>query len=113
MKTKLASLTELKTVSDERASKNLYHRVWDEIYFTNIHDKHPNGTINAIQKLYNPDNNSIRLAFTYHIDGCFHTEYLENQPDICDVSELVAMATKLYADKVRHIKFVPQPDWIN
>ena len=116
-KGKLLSLAELKANVEDLLSIRLvnseYRKTWDEVYLTDCGEKHPNGTIHSVMKLYNLDDNSIRISFCYHIDGCFHTEYLENQPDICDVSELVEMANKIYVDKVQHIKFVPQPDWIN
>lgn len=112
-KDKIKSIVELKTEVVNRLKQGKYSKVWDEIYLTDCDSKQPNGTVHSVMKLYDPDTNSIRLSFCYHIDGCFHTEYLENQLDICDVSELVKMANKIYVDKVQHIKFVPQPDWIN
>lgn len=112
-KDRIMSIIELKTEVANRLKKGRYCKVWDEIYLTDCDEKHPNGTVHSVMKLYDPDNNSIRLSFCYHIDGCFHTEYLENQPDVCDVAELVEIANKLYVDKVQHIKFVPQPNWNN
>ena len=109
----LRSIEELKAESERKVKLNQNFRTSDRVLFTDIGDNCADGTVHEIMKLYDPDTGSIRLSFTYHIHGCFHTEYLENQPDTCDVEELIEMANLLYVDKVQHIKFVQQPDWIN
>lgn len=113
MKQSLMSKDDLRKKSEIAVQKGWYKRVYDNIYFTDCYDKKPNGTIHDIMKLYDPDDDSIRLSFCYHIDGCFHTEYLYKQADICDLNELIEFGNKIYEEKVSKIKFSPQPDWID
>lgn len=111
MKQSLMSKNDLRKKSEIRVQKGLYKRVWDEIYF----DDYPKikGTIYNIMKLYDPDDDSVRLSFGYYTgDGC-HVEYLEKQEDICEVNELLEMGKKVYEEKVSKIKFSPQPAWID
>ena len=113
MKQSLMSKNNLRKKSEIAVQKRMYKRVWDEIYFTDCYDRKPDGTIHNIMKLYDPDDDSIRLSFSYHVGDGFHTEYLYKQEDICEVNELLEMGNKVYEEKVSKIKFSPQPSWID
>ena len=111
MKQSLMSKNDLRKKSEIAVQNGRYKRVWDEIYFTDCSKK--KGTIYKIMKLYDPDNDSIRLSFGYYVgDGC-HTEYLEKQEDICEVNDLLDIGKKVYEEKVSKIVFSPQPAWID
>lgn len=113
MKQSLMSKNDLRKKSEIAVQKGMYKRVSDEVYFTDCYDIKPDGTIHEIMKLYDPDDDSIRLSFSYHISGGFHTEYLYKQEDICEVNELLEMGKKVYEEKVSKIVFSRQPDWID
>ena len=113
MKQSLMSKNDLRKKSEIAVQNGFHRNVHDNVYFTDCYDKKPAGTIHDIMKLYDPDDDSIRLSFSYHVGDGFHTEYLYKQEDICEVNELLEMGKKVYEEKVSKIKFSQQPAWID
>jgi hypothetical protein len=113
MKTRLKSKKELAKQAKKQVENGGYRCVWDTIYFTDCYDKKTDGTIHGIMKLYDNDDDSIRLSFDYHIHGNFYTEYIENATDICSIKELLKYGEKIFNEKVCNYKFTAQPDWNN
>ena len=113
MKQSLMSKNDLCKESEIATQNGRYNRILDTIYFTDCYDRKPDGTIHNITKLYDPDDDSIRLSFSYHIGGGFYSEYLYKQEDVCEVNKLLDMGKKIYEEKVSKIVFSRQPDWID
>ena len=107
----LKSKKQLAREAKKQLENGGYRCTWDIIRFTDFYDKKDDGTINEIMKLYDSDDDSIRLSFTYHIGGNFYTEYIYNAEDTSDIKQLLEYGARIYNEKVSKYTFTPQPCW--